>query len=69
MNQIMISAEEVAKQMGTTHRRVSAMIENGLLPIGCVDITGERRRTFIFRDRWEAYKSGVDIINQQQNSN
>jgi hypothetical protein len=56
-----ITRAEVAAELGTSPLRVTALIMQGKLPIGIVDDSGERVRTIIPRERWEAWKKGKDM--------
>lgn len=58
---ITIPVAQVARELGASHRFVSLAIEQGLLPIGIVNTSGKTRRTYILRERWEAYKAGLDL--------
>ena len=53
-----VSCLEVAKSLKLAPRRVSALIEKGILPIGFVDTSGKRRRTIIIRRAFEKFISG-----------
>lgn len=61
--QKMITAWDVAKELKTSHSVVAAAIKAGILPIGFVTTNESgRQRVIIVPERWEAYRTGQDII-------
>ncbi len=51
-----IPRTEVAKELGISPLRVTALIEQGKLP-GIVDNSSVRTKTIIIREQWEAWKA------------
>lgn len=63
MSDITISAQEVARELGTSPQKIKAGILNGTLPIGTVlrDAHSTQDRIIIIKKRWEKYKEGEDL--------
>lgn len=58
-----MTTEEVAQALHTTPMKVTAMVLNGTLPVGCAaeGKPGERNRTIIIKKRLEAWLAAKDL--------
>jgi len=61
MNIELVTAEEVARALGTSPMKVKSAILNGTMPIGAVLTEGGRDRVVIIRARWEAWTQAKDL--------
>ena len=56
-----LKREEVAELLGCSPDTVTAMVDNGSMPIGGVYKTGKTSRTIIIKRRWDLWIEGRDL--------